>query len=114
MNVNEMIMAIEVLLFDIRGSWVDPMPRCVKALRLCMDVHRITKDPDYYTLATIITDWDGTDGRYFRNYFPKGYLDMDSGLEPTLYDKSEEFKALVRDYVQYPYYYFKDIEEGDL
>lgn len=114
MNVNEMIMAIEVLLFDIRSSWVDPRSRLLKALRLCMDVHRITKDPDYYTLATIITDWDGTDGRYFRNYFPNGYLDMDSGLEPTLYDKSEEFKALVRDYIQYPYYYFKDIEEGDL
>ena len=107
-------MAIEVLLFDIRCDWNDPKSRLKKAQRLCMNVHRITKDPDYYTLSTRIIEWDGTDGRYFRNYFPNGYMDMDSDLNTTFYDKSEEFKELVRNYVRYPYFFFSDIEEGEL
>jgi hypothetical protein len=114
MNVNEMIMAIEVLLFDIRCGKEHSRSRLIKAQRLCMDVHRITKDPDYYTLSTRILEWDEEDGRYFREYFPNGYLDMDSGLNTTFYDKSEEFKELVRNYVRYPYFFFSDIEEGEL
>ena len=115
MSVDERIMAVQVLLFDIRcGGKEDLRHKIMRVKGLCIDLLRVTGDYNYHTLRKKVLRWDGEDGEYFRDYFPNGYMDMDIGLEPTLHDKSEPFKELVRDYIQYPYYYFKDIEEGEL
>ena len=118
MTQNEKIFLIQVLLLDVRGNWSDPIePRVSKAKELCEEIGGF----DFLTLASecewFLKYFDGwIDGRHFREDFPYGYKGMNRlhGLPRTFNDKSDEFKACVKELVTYPYLRFKDIKEDEI
>ena len=121
MTRNETIRLIEVLLRDLRGSW-----RCynTRRARLAEYLCRSLNEDSFNTLADRcrsfyqINDTDSCDGRYFRAEFPYGYEEMEKLYDEdfdrsTLEDKSDEFKAYVKEYVVYPSTEFDDFPEEE-
>ena len=107
MNNNEKCLLLQLILEDLRGNWADSVSkRQTKAISLA-------KELGYEELAKRIEYWDETDGRYFRDEYPYGYIDMEKlhGLSKTFKDKSEEFKKEALLYLTYPEYRFEDWEE---
>ena len=123
MNVKEKILLVQLLLEDIRGNWGwentgGVCSRAIKAEELCEELAYELKDNRYFTLANCCNDYistyyDDGDGRYFRDVFPYGYENMDilHGLESTYTDKSDEFKAMAKEYLTYPCNRFDDWED---
>lgn len=126
MDVKEKILLVQLLLEDIRGNWgfafygKDALYRALKAKSLCEEIASELNDNNYMVLANSCDsyiqssykcgDWDG---RYFRDYFPLGYINMDSlhKLSHTYADKSDEFKTVSIEYLTYPENRFDDWEE---
>ena len=123
MKVKEKILLVELLLRDIRGNWGwendgKICSRAIKSLDLCDEIANELNDSDFSELASscnqYIRDYfEYSDGRFFRDEFPYGYIDMDSlhGLEPTFLDKSDDFKRAAEEYLTYPEFHFTDWEE---
>lgn len=113
MSREEKILLIYILLKDVRGNTDDPTySRVSTAIHFCNEL-----GDDFLTLADECKDFledDFTDGRYFRDDFPYGYLNMEQlhGLPETYFDKSEEFKRYVDALVTFPDMIFHDLLEG--
>lgn len=124
MNVKEKILLVQLLLEDIRGNWgwentrKKFCSRAIKARDLCNEIASELGDDKYVTLAKrcdgyIATYFEDGDGRYFREPFPYGYMNMDDlhGLRSTYMDKSGQFKLVAEKYLTYPEHRFDDWEE---
>ena len=112
----ERIYLIELLLKDIRSNWdTDPIHRAKLAASLCIEltVNNPLAYKDFSTLYDVITDYidminnkEDIDGRYFREDFPNGYIDMsgfyDGKLSYNYQDKSDDFKKLVDNFITCP------------
>ena len=117
MSENEKILALELILKDIRCNWAWGLEERVDAaLDIATDLSKNNKD--YKTMCASINEFkevmkteEYADGRYFRDVFPEGYEGMDSlhGLTNTYKDKSDEFKECVG-CLTYPEYAFTDYE----
>lgn len=106
MSDNEKCLLLQLILEDLRGNWAYSVSRRhIKAILLAREL-------GYEEFAKEIENWDEADGRYFRDYFPKGYMDMERlhGLSRTFNDKSEDFKKIASLYLTYPEYRFEDWE----
>lgn len=128
MNVKEKILLVQLLLEDIRGNWgywgigKDAEDRALKAKSLCEEIAKELKNDEYDQLSFSCDkyiessrkcgDWDG---RWFRDIFPYGYENMAElhGLNPTFNDKSDEFRAVAKEYLTYPENRFEDWEKGE-
>lgn len=109
MNTNEKILLVQLLLEDIRDDWShDAGKRAAKAKSLCEEITKETRNDDFVLLAdycdTYINSskrWDDWDGRFFRNPFPMGYMNMDKlhGLKPTIKNKSNDFQTVAKEYL---------------
>ena len=121
MTRNETIRLIEVLLRDLRGSW-----RCynTRRARLADYLCRSLNEDNFDILANrcrtfyCIDDTDSCDGRYFRAEFPYGYEEMEKLYDEdfsrdALEDKSDEFKAYVKEYVVHPASHFDDFPKEE-
>ena len=126
MNVKEKILLVQLLLEDIRDNWglafygKDALHRALKAKSLCEEIASELNDDNYIKLANSCDGyienyykWGDCDGRYFRDTFPEGYINMDSlhNLSHTYIDKSDEFKDIATTYLTYPEHRFDDWEE---
>lgn len=123
MHIKEKIFLIQMLLEDIRGNWgysfgiATAEERAEKAKELCEEVAKELNDECYLTLADTCSQYikacDDYDGRYFRDDFPYGYINMDSlhGLTHTYHDKSEEFKGVATSFLTHPECRFNDWED---
>lgn len=124
MNTKEKILLVQLLLEDIRCDWSDgdsAKARALKAKSLCEEIADATGNADYVCLAEfcdIYTSssvrWEDWDGRFFRQAFPMGYLEMDKlhGLSHTFKNRSKEFQDVVEEYMTSPELVFKDLEEA--
>lgn len=111
---------IQLLLEDIFDGYDDGAEkRASKAESLCKEVEKELNNEDYGILADYCTvyiksskDWDDWDGRFFRQSFPMGYMNMKKlhGLKLTYKDKSEKFKSVADEYLMYPENRFNDWE----
>jgi len=114
MNREEKILMIQCLLHDVRLDFSDKVNRRVEfAINLCNEL-----GDDFLILAGECKDFledDFTDGRYFRDDFPYGYLNMEKlhGLTQTYNDKSSEFKKYVDRLVTCKDMLFDDLRAGD-
>ena len=126
MDVKEKILLVQPILEDIRSNCgygfygKNAEFRALKAKSLCEEIATELNDCNYSDIAIVCDnyieqsyrcgDWDG---RYFRDYFPEGYLGMDDlhELDRTFEDKSAEFKSVAIDYLTYPEYAFDDWKE---
>ena len=110
MTKEEKILLVELLLRDIRGNWVNSDERVKTAYNLCKELS-IDKlyGKQFKTLAKEILNWDKSDGRYFRDEFPYGYVMMGyiHKLPYTYKDRSDEFKKMA-ELLTYPEYLFTD------
>lgn len=113
MSREEKILLIYILLKDVRCNFDDPTTDRVQiAISFCNEL-----GGDYILLADqcrkFLAD-NAPDGRYFRDDFPYGYLNMEKlhGLPETYFDKSEEFKRYVDALVTFPNMIFHDLLEG--
>lgn len=119
MDIKEKLLALQVILEDIRGNWgydleerldiadtlVDSImneeeyKNDMKCLKKTIDIFRNGIEEGY------------ADGREFRCEYPYGYEYMDEvhGLSKTYQDKSDEFKVYVS-CLTYPQNRFEDIE----
>lgn len=117
MNDEEKILLIKLLLEDIRGNWAwDCDRRKEMAYTLSQELYKNTNDEKWNELSNCITLYEsGEDGRYFRNDFPNGYIGMEKlyNTSETYKDKSDEFKAMAKEYLTYPEYRFEDFEEEE-
>ena len=120
MNDEEKILLIKLLLEDIRCNWsYDCDRRAGMAYELAQELYKNTNDEKWNYISNRIASYEGgEDGRYFRYSFPEGYIGMEKlyNISETYKDKSDEFKAMAKNYLTYPEYRFKDFEEeeGDL
>lgn len=129
MTIKEKILLVQVLLEDIRGNWGWENDKGVfchranKAKELCKEIAEETSNADFLILANSCEVYIGYyhedgDGRFFRDRFPYGYINMESlhGLESTFGDKSAEFQTLAREYLTHPEFRFddwRDFVDGD-
>lgn len=115
MSSEEKILLIKLILEDIRGNWGwENGNRDEEAYKLSRELYKSTNDKKWDELSNCIACYEnGEDGRYFRDYFPDGYIGMESlySITETYKDKSDEFKAKVKEYLTYPEYRFKDFRE---
>lgn len=124
MNIKEKILLVQLFLEDIRGNWGwentrgEFCGRAIKARELCDVIAEESGNDDYHILGTrcnayIASYFCDGDGRYFREEFPYGYENMESlhGLKQTFLDKSEEFKALAKQYLTHPECRFEDWDD---
>ena len=108
MDIKEKLLALQVILEDIRGNWgYDLEERVDKAEELVdsiMKNEKYSEDMEYMKEGYV-------DGRSFRCEYPCGYENMDviHGLSKTYQDKSDEFKVCVS-CLTYPENRFEDIE----
>jgi hypothetical protein len=119
LDPQEKIYLIELLLKDIRGDWgTNPVPRAMLAEKLCKEIGtddflKLSKVCHEYILMNQEDD-NCIDGRYFREDFPNGYIDMggfyDGKLSYNYNDKSEEFKHYVDNFIVHPH--FSDYERN--
>lgn len=115
MNNEEKILLIKLLLEDIRGNWGwENGNRTELAYNLSKELYESTNNKNWDELCNCIAGYDTykTDGRYFRDDFPDGYIGMNVlyNISENYKDKSEEFKTMVRDYITYPESAFNDYE----
>jgi len=117
MNKEEKILALQLILEDIRGNWGWNLEeRVSEALDLAKELS--FEDDIYNEMVNSINEYkldcaDGdNDGRYFRDSFPCGYEGMDKlhKLTKTYKDKSNGFKSCVS-CLTYPENRFTDYEE---
>ena len=111
MNVNEKVYLIELLLKDIRGNWGwENGNRIGLAVKLCGELTESVEN--IKELQSTIVNYNGEDGRYFRQAYPQGYENMGElyKTSKTYNDKSDEFKKLVKGYITYPDYIFEDVD----
>ena len=115
MSNEEKILLIKLILEEIRGNWGwENGNRDAEAYKLSRELYKSTNDEKWDKLSNCIACYEhGEDGRYFRDYFPNGYMGMESlySITETYKDKSDEFKAKVKEYLTYPEYRFKDFRE---
>lgn len=114
MSKEEKILALELILKDIRGNWGWGLEERVDmALNLSI---RLSKDnKEYLKMVESINDFKEDmktkwcDGRHFRTNFPRGYEGMSKihGLKNTYKDKSKGFKTKMK-CLTYPEYIFSD------
>lgn len=116
MSKKEMILALQLILEDIRSNWAYKLDtRTEIALELASE---LSKEEDIYLKMVdsikefqeeMNTEW--CDGRHFRTSFPYGYECMSGlhGLEDTYNDKSQEFKKIM-ECLTHPEYRFSDWE----
>ena len=113
---NEKILALQLILEDIRGNWgFDLEDRVYSALKLSEELENEYEDFKQMTNTIkefkddMESNYEYIDGRFFRDSFPNGYEGMDKihSLEHTYKDKSDEFKRTVN-CLTYPEYCFKD------
>lgn len=124
MSINEKLLAIELILRDIRSTWriEDKLiERTSKAYKLSNEIINDKECTDYlkydmYIMINCINEFIddieiGCDGRYFREEFPYGYEEMGKihGLDYIYNDKSEEFKNIIDSLLIYPKYNLKDL-----
>jgi len=114
MNRNEELLLLQLILEDIRGNWGDQLNRRVnKALELAtkLELPQFIKSINYYKGQC---KYGERDGRFFREHQEYGgYIDMKDlhGLDNTIRDKSDSFKAAVIDILTFPENRLKDWEE---
>jgi hypothetical protein len=117
MNKKEKILALQLILEDIRGNWGwNLSERVSDALDLANELS--VEDSRFAEMVESIKEYKSdcangdNDGRYFRNSFPYGYEGMDKlhNLTKTYHDKSSEFKADVSS-LTYPENRFVDWKE---
>ncbi|MCM3560616.1 hypothetical protein [Brevibacillus borstelensis] len=108
MDRNEKILLLQLLLLDIRGNWGwENKSRSLKAQELADEL-------GFEAHAEHIREyreWGEEDGRHFRTSVNNGgYEGMDDwhGLKHTFTDKSDEFKAIAKEYLTFPEYRFDD------
>lgn len=119
MDIKEKLLALQVILEDIRGNWgYDLEERVDKAEELVdsiMSDDKHSEDMEY--MKESINGFRDNmkegyaDGRSFRCEYPCGYENMGEihGLSKTYQDKSDEFKVCVS-CLTYPENRFEDIE----
>lgn len=113
MNREEKILMVQCLLHDVRLDFSDQVNRRVElAINLCNEL-----GDDFLILVGECKDFledEFTDGRYFRDDFPYGYLGMEElhGLTNTYQNRSSEFKQLFNNYINCPEYIFSDWKES--
>ena len=117
MTIEEKLLALELILKDIRGNWSDDLEdRINTAEEISLDLlmnEKYNKDMECMLKSirkfkkTIDDVW--CDGRHFRTNYPKGYIGMSClhGLDYSYEDKSDEFKKVV-ECLTYPEYAFTD------
>lgn len=110
----EKILALQLILEDIRGNWGWYLEERVEiALDLATELSK--EYSIYKQMVNTIKEYQSdckngyNDGRFFRDIFPNGYEGMDSehGLNKTYNDKSDEFKSLIS-CLTYPEDLFED------
>ena len=115
MSNDEKILLIKLILEDIRGNWGwENGNRKEEAYRLSVELYKSTNDEMWDELSKCIDCYRcGEDGRYFRDDFPEGYIGMEDlyDITETYKDKSDDFKAKVKEYLTYPEYCFEDFKE---
>ena len=115
MSIEEKILLLKLILEDIRGNWGwETGNRDAEAYKLSRELYKSTNNEKWDKLSECIARYEhGEDGRYFRDYFPNGYMGMESlySITETYKDKSDEFKAKVKEYLTYPEYHFEDFRE---
>lgn len=119
MDIKEKLLALQVILEDIRGNWgYDLEERVDKAEELVdsiMKNEKYSEDMEYMkeSINSFRDDMkEGyADGRSFRCEYPCGYENMDKihGLSKTYQDKSDDFKKCVS-CLTYPQNRFEDVE----
>lgn len=119
MDIKEKLLALQVILEDIRGNWgYDLEERVDKAEELVgsiMKNEKYSEDMEYMkeSINSFRDDMKHgyEDGRSFRCEYPCGYENMDvvHGLSKTYQDKSDEFKEYVS-CLTYPENRFEDVE----
>lgn len=119
MNDSEKLLLVDLLLRDIRGNWGwENEPRDLKAQSLLKDLENKNKDTEILLSeikAYSDMPFSSRDGRYFREVYPGGYLDMSEvhEMDYTFKDKSQSFKQACIKYLTYPYYLFKDVANAE-
>ena len=117
MDREEKILALQLILEDIRGNWGFELEERVDiALQLAEDLSE--EYPRFLLMVKSIKEYQDickegdNDGRYFRTEFPYGYEGMGKlhGLKRTYNDKSKTFKLCVN-CLTYPENSFIDWEE---
>lgn len=113
MTKQEKLLLLQLILEDVRSNWAFSVrERISGALELAEELKDVEGMDE---LIETIKDYeiDTGDGRYFRDNYPCGYLEMDSlhELEKTFNDKSDEFKKKAKQLLTYPEYRFKDWRE---
>ena len=119
MNDSEKLLLVDLLLRDIRGNWgSEDERRDLKAQSLLEDLEIKNKDTE--TLLSEVKAYGDIpfsfrDGRYFRETYPDGYLDMSEvhGMDYTFKDKSQDFKQACIKYLTHPHYLFKDVADAE-
>ena len=110
MNKKEKVLLLELILRDIRGNWTNQGCRVSKAFKLARELEEKIKSMG--ELVDTIGNYDYIDGRYFRDKYPKGYINMNElhDLSYTILDKSEDFKEETQ-ILTFPEYCFEDWNE---
>ena len=117
MTIEEKLLALELILKDIRGYWAyDLEDRINTAEKISLDLLMNEKyNKDMEIMLKSIREFKETinkvwcDGRHFRRDYPKGYMGMSClhGLDYSYEDKSDKFKKVV-ECLTYPEYAFTD------
>lgn len=117
MSIEEKLLALELILKDIRLNWSDDLEYRINAAeKISLDLlmnEKYNKDMECMLKSirkfkkTVYDVW--CDGRYFRTNYPMGYKGMSClhNLTYTYEDKSYKFKDVV-DCLTYPEYAFTD------
>ena len=117
MSIEEKLLALELILKDIRVNWSDDLDdRINTAEEISLDLLMNEKyNKDMELMLKSIREFKETiddvwcDGRHFRTNYPKGYKGMSGlhGLDYSYEDKSDKFKEVV-ECLTYPEYAFTD------
>ena len=117
MSIEEKLLALELILKDIRGYWADDLEdRINTAEEISLDLLMNEKyNKDMECMLKSIREFKETiddvwcDGRHFRRDYPMGYIGMSClhGLDYSYEDKSDKFKEVVGCLI-YPEHVFTD------